>query len=91
MAVKARVVLHLEHTPERFKVNDAMLAALIGVQEETRVGIIAGLWNYIKAKGLQDKVHPTTIKFDQKLTSVSVSPLSDRCDYLRADVNRTDV
>ncbi|KAG8876114.1 SWI/SNF complex component snf12 [Tulasnella sp. 332] len=70
MAVKARVILHLEHTPEHFKVNEATLAGLIGVQEDTRVGIIAGLWNYIKANGLQDKVHPTTIKFDQKLAAI---------------------
>ncbi|KAG9027673.1 SWI/SNF complex component snf12 [Tulasnella sp. JGI-2019a] len=70
MAVKARVILHLERSPDHFTVNNATLASLIGVQEDTRVGIIAGLWNYIKANGLQDKVHPTTIKFDQKLASI---------------------
>jgi len=69
MAVKARVILHLEHTPEHYKVNPA-LAEVIGVQEDTRVGVIAGLWNYIKVNGLQDKVHPTTIKFDQKLAQI---------------------
>ncbi|KAG8958333.1 SWI/SNF complex component snf12 [Tulasnella sp. 408] len=66
MSVKARIILHLEHYPEHFKVMNP-LADIISVKEETRVGIIAALWNYIKMNGLQDKAHPTLVKFDPRL------------------------
>lgn len=76
MAVKARVILHLEHQPEHFKVAPP-LADIIGVREDTRVGVVAAFWNYIKLNGLQDKVHPTTIKLDQKLMQVRTArPIS---------------
>lgn len=69
MSVKARIILHLEHFPEHFKVMGP-LADIISVKEETRVGIIAALWNYIKMNGLQDKAHPTLVKFDPRLAQV---------------------
>ena len=40
------------------------------------MGVVAALWNYIKMNGLQDKAHPTTIKFDQKLMQVRPSSSS---------------
>ncbi|KAG8997414.1 hypothetical protein FRB90_012513, partial [Tulasnella sp. 427] len=67
MSVKTRIIMNLEHFPEHFKVLNP-LADIINVKEETRVGIVAAFWNYIKMNGLQDKAHPTVIKFDNRLS-----------------------
>ncbi|KAG9046845.1 SWI/SNF complex component snf12 [Tulasnella sp. UAMH 9824] len=76
MSVKARIILHLEHFPEHFKVMNP-LADIISVKEETRVGIIAALWNYIKMNGLQDKAHPTLVKFDPRLAQIPEVPFNN--------------
>ncbi|KAG8906426.1 SWI/SNF complex component snf12 [Tulasnella sp. 403] len=84
LSIKARVLLHLEHKPEHFKVTQP-LSDIISVKEDTRVGIVAALWNYIKINGLQDKVHPTTIKFDQKLLSIAQAAQAVRNSKLKRD------
>ncbi|KAH6904427.1 SWI/SNF complex 60 kDa subunit [Coprinopsis sp. MPI-PUGE-AT-0042] len=64
--VKIRVLIHLDHYPEQFKLTPE-LANVLGIKEESRVGIMQALWNYIKLQGLQDKVDRKLIRVDDKL------------------------
>jgi len=50
-----------------------ILAHVLGIKEESRLGVIQTLWNYIKLQGLQDKTDRRMIHSDEKLRSVSVS------------------
>ncbi|KAL1692462.1 hypothetical protein GGG16DRAFT_51371 [Schizophyllum commune] len=68
--VDIRVLLHLEHTPEQFKV-DEHLANIIGIKQESRQGVIQALWNYVKINGLQDKVDRTMIHLDGPLKQLA--------------------
>ena len=43
------------------------------MKEETKLGIVQALWNYIKHEGLQDKLDRKTIRADAKLRPVSIS------------------
>lgn len=45
-------------------------AYVLGVKEESRLGVIQTLWNYIKLNGLQDKVDRRRIKADDFLRPV---------------------
>ena len=67
--VPVRIVMHLDHQPPRFKVISD-LAAVLDIQEETRVGILGALWSYIKIHNLQDKDDRKKINADAKLKKV---------------------
>lgn len=45
-------------------------ANILGIKEESRVGVIQALWNYIKVHGLQDKVDRRIIRADEYLKPV---------------------
>lgn len=47
-----------------------MTGSIIGIKEESRIGVIQTLWNYIKLQGLQDKVDRRLIRADERLRSV---------------------
>jgi len=66
---KIRVVMHLEHFPEQYKVQPE-LANILGIKEESRIGVIQALWNYIKVQGLQDKVDRRVIRADEYLKPI---------------------
>jgi len=66
---KLRVVIHLEHYPEQFKVQQD-LGSVIDCREESRLGVITALWNYIKINNLQDKVDRRLIRLDDKLKHI---------------------
>ena len=44
---------------------------MLGIKEDSRMGVIQALWNYIKLQGLQDKVDRRIIRADDKLRIVS--------------------
>ena len=46
-------------------------ASVLGIKEDSRIGIIQTLWNYIKLQGLQDKVDRRVIRADERLRPVS--------------------
>jgi len=46
------------------------LANVLGIKEDSRIGIIQTLWNYIKLQGLQDKVDRRAIRADERLRPV---------------------
>lgn len=52
-----------DHTPKS--------ASVLGIKEESRVGVVQALWNYIKLHSLQDKADRRVIKADEKLLPVS--------------------
>ncbi|KAI0342317.1 hypothetical protein BDW22DRAFT_1395179 [Trametopsis cervina] len=89
---KIRVIIHLEQHPEHFKVHSE-LGALLGIQEETRTGVIQALWNYIKLQDLQDKVDRRVIRLDAPLRKIfqvehfSFQGIPDRVNHFltRAD------
>jgi len=66
---KLRVVTYLEHFPEQYKIL-AELGAALGIKEESRIGVIQALWNYVKLHGLQDKVDRRLIRADDRLRPV---------------------
>lgn len=59
--VDCRVLLHVAHQPERFRVLPP-LNDLLGVQEGTRSEVMSALWQWVKVVGAQDKEDPTIIR-----------------------------
>jgi len=45
---------------------------VLGIKEDSRIGVIQALWNYIKINGLQDKVDRRKIKADDYLRPVRI-------------------
>ncbi|EGO02913.1 hypothetical protein SERLA73DRAFT_176377 [Serpula lacrymans var. lacrymans S7.3] len=66
---KIRLIVHLEHFPEQYKVSPE-LGNVLGIKEESRLGVIQTLWNYIKINGLQDKVDRRRIRADDHLRPI---------------------
>ena len=52
--VECRVVLHIDHFPQRFKVLEP-LSSLVGMKEGTRAEVMASIWKLVKFTGSQDK------------------------------------
>lgn len=59
--VKCRVVLHIAHSPERFKVLSP-LSDLISLREGTRAEVMTAVWQLVKSSGAQDKEDGTIIR-----------------------------
>ncbi|KAG2133791.1 SWI/SNF complex 60 kDa subunit [Suillus bovinus] len=66
---KVRLIIYLEQTPEQYKVAPD-LGNVLGIKEESRVGIIQAMWNYIKIHGLQDKTDRRRIRADDYLRPI---------------------
>ncbi|KAF7309650.1 SWI/SNF and RSC complex subunit [Mycena indigotica] len=66
MPTKVRVIINLEQFPEQYRVVPE-LGNILGIKEDSRVGVIQHLWNYIKIQGLQDKADRRMIHSDEKL------------------------
>ncbi|KAH0834162.1 SWI/SNF complex 60 kDa subunit [Lanmaoa asiatica] len=82
---RVRILMHLEQTPEQYKVSPDLgksivfpfaashagpSAYVLGIKEESRIGVIQALWNYIKLNGLQDKVDRRRIRADDYLRPI---------------------
>ena len=52
--VECRIVLHIDHFPQRFKVLEP-LSGLVGMKEGTRAEVMAAIWKLVKFTGSQDK------------------------------------
>ncbi|KAF8153953.1 SWI/SNF complex protein [Crassisporium funariophilum] len=66
---KLRIVMYLDHFPEQYKVLPE-LGNILGIKEDSRIGVVQTLWNYIKLQGLQDKVDRRMIRADDKLRPI---------------------
>lgn len=69
-ATKARIILHLDHIPEKYGISEP-LAQLLGIKEDSRAGIITHMWAYVKQNNLLDKEDRRVIKADAYLKEVS--------------------
>ena len=58
-----------DETPERYKLSKE-LAEVLDVEEETRSGIVLGIWDYIRAMELQEDEEKRQVRCDQRLRSV---------------------
>jgi SWI/SNF-related matrix-associated actin-dependent regulator of chromatin subfamily D len=74
--VKVKVILHVDNSPERFKLSPE-LADVLAIDVETRPGIMMALWQYIKFHQLQDPEDKRNINCDQKLATVRYRFLSN--------------
>lgn len=59
-----------DETPERYKLSKE-LAEVLDVEEETRSGIVLGIWDYIRAMGLQEDEEKRLVRCDDRLRAVS--------------------
>ncbi|KIY65666.1 SWI/SNF complex 60 kDa subunit, partial [Cylindrobasidium torrendii FP15055 ss-10] len=66
---RARIILFLEHFPEQFKVSPE-LGNILGIKEESRIGVVQALWSYIKLQNLQDKADRRMVHADEKLATI---------------------
>jgi SWI/SNF-related matrix-associated actin-dependent regulator of chromatin subfamily D len=79
--------MYMNHFPEQYRVknelgavllhpplllSDLVAAQVLGIQEDSRTGIIQALWNYIRIHGLQDKVDRRQIRADEHLRPVRI-------------------
>lgn len=62
-----------DETPERYKLSKE-LADVLDVEEETRSGIVLGIWDYIRAMELQEDEEKRQVRCDHRLRSVSNDP-----------------
>ncbi|KAF9463399.1 SWI/SNF complex protein [Collybia nuda] len=69
LPTKVRLILYLVHFPDQFKVLPE-LASVLNIKEDSRIGVIQALWNYIKIQGLQDKVDRRLVRADDKLRPI---------------------
>ncbi|OAL73828.1 hypothetical protein A7D00_1856 [Trichophyton violaceum] len=69
--VNLNVTINLvrDETPERFQLSRE-LAAILDVENDTRAGIVAGIWEYVKAMGLQENEEKRTIQCDDRLRAI---------------------
>ncbi|PWY76486.1 SWI-SNF complex subunit [Aspergillus sclerotioniger CBS 115572] len=58
-----------DESPERFKLSKE-LAEVLDVEEETRSGIVLGIWDYIRAMGLQEDEEKRLVRCDHRLRSI---------------------
>ncbi|KAL9710743.1 SWI/SNF and RSC complex subunit Ssr3 [Leucoagaricus gongylophorus] len=66
---KLRIIMFLDHFPEQYKLSPD-LSHVLGIKEESRLGVVQTLWNYIKLQGLQDKTDRRMIHADEKLRTI---------------------
>jgi len=63
---RVRILLHIDHTPERCNVESS-LADVLNVRQGSRTEVISSLYQYIKLHGLQDKGDRRGVKLDDAL------------------------
>jgi len=75
--VECRIVLHIDHFPQRFKVLEP-LSSLVGMKEGTRAEVMASIWKLVKFTGSQDKDDGSILRPTGGLEKVSLSPRQER-------------
>ena len=66
---KAKILIAVKHTPERYKPKPE-LSRLLGLDLETRPRLIAALWQYCRLNDLLDKEDATKVDLDDRLKSL---------------------
>lgn len=70
--VNVTLTLVRDESPERFKVSKE-LQDIIDVEEDTRSGILLGIWDYIRTMKLQEDQEKRQVRCDEKLRKVTTS------------------
>ncbi|XP_010929776.1 SWI/SNF complex component SNF12 homolog [Elaeis guineensis] len=65
----ASIRLEMNYNPEKFKLSPALMEVL-GIEVDTRARIIAGIWQYVKAKKLQNPSDASYFTCDPPLKKV---------------------
>ncbi len=61
-------------TPERFRLSKA-LSDVLDTDEEDKSGAVLGVWDYVKAMGLQEDEEKRAVRCDDRLRAVSLMSL----------------
>ncbi|EEH35495.2 SWI/SNF transcription activation complex subunit [Paracoccidioides lutzii Pb01] len=67
--LNATIKLVRDENPERYKLSKE-LASLLDTDEEARGGIVVGIWEYIKAMGIQENDEKRAIRCDDRLQAL---------------------
>ncbi len=59
-----------DENPERYRLSKE-LAAVLDTDEEARAGVVMGIWDYVKALGLQEDEDKRNARCDERLRAVS--------------------
>ena len=70
--INCTINLYRDESPERFLLSKD-LAEVLDTEEDDRASIVLGLWEYIKAMGLQQDEEKRIIQCDDRLRAVSLS------------------
>ena len=69
--INCTINLSCDEIPERFTLSKE-LASILDTTEDDRAGVIMGLWEYVKAMGLQQDEEKRLIQCDDRLKAVSL-------------------
>ncbi|KAG1245416.1 hypothetical protein G6F68_015067 [Rhizopus microsporus] len=69
MNTNCRIILHLDHNPQRYKLSPA-LSDLLDAKVENKLQIVMGIWNYCKVHKLQDHEDKRIIRCDNRLAQL---------------------
>jgi SWI/SNF-related matrix-associated actin-dependent regulator of chromatin subfamily D len=58
-------------SPERFRLSKS-LSEVLDTDEEDKMGAVLGIWDYIKAMGLQEDEEKRAVRCDERLRAVSL-------------------
>ncbi|GAB7357614.1 hypothetical protein MBLNU459_g0114t1 [Dothideomycetes sp. NU459] len=67
--INVTIKLTRDELPERFKLSKP-LADLLDTEESSRAGVVAGIWEYVRANGLQEDDEKRSIVCDERLKAV---------------------
>jgi SWI/SNF-related matrix-associated actin-dependent regulator of chromatin subfamily D len=67
------IIINLKRveTPERFRLSKA-LSDVLDTDEEDKSGAVLGIWDYVKAMGLQEDEEKRAVRCDERLRAVSL-------------------
>jgi SWI/SNF-related matrix-associated actin-dependent regulator of chromatin subfamily D len=64
-----------DELPERFRLSQA-LSQTLDAEEADRAEVVMGIWEYVKAMGLQEDEEKRSVRCDDRLRQVSCSQFS---------------
>ncbi|EEP82447.1 conserved hypothetical protein [Uncinocarpus reesii 1704] len=67
--INGTITMTRDENPERFLLSNE-LASILDVEEESRAGIIIGLWEYIKTAGLQESEERQAVACNERLRAI---------------------
>ena len=71
--INCMINLYRDEIPERFTLSKE-LASILDTDEDDRASVIMGIWEYVKAMGLQQDEEKRLIQCDDRLKDVSLPP-----------------